>query len=70
MQFCGQMPFCTAFNSRRAMEEAKKKLEEEDEKLAAKCQFHQNGAKLEVGKPPKTKTTLNCFLVGRVCHVE
>ena len=27
MQFCGQMPFCTAFNSRRAMEEAKKNVE-------------------------------------------
>ena len=27
MQFCGQMPFCTAFNSRQAMEEAKKNVE-------------------------------------------
>ena len=27
MQFCGQMPFCTAFNSRRAMGEAKKNVE-------------------------------------------
>ena len=27
MQFCGQMPFCTAFNSRQAMEEAKKHVE-------------------------------------------
>ena len=52
------------------MEEAKKKLEEEDEKLAAKCQFHQNGDKLEVGKPTKRKKKINCFLLGRVCHVE
>ena len=55
------------------METAKKKLEEEDEKLAAKCQFHQNGAKLEVGKLKplkKTKTKIHCFLLGRVCHVE
>ena len=26
MQYCGQMPFCTVFNSREAMEEAKKNL--------------------------------------------
>ena len=43
------------------MEEAKKKLEEEDDKLAAKCQFHQNGAKLEVGVPPKRKQKLIVF---------
>ena len=27
MQFCGQMPICTVFNSRQAMEEAEKNVE-------------------------------------------